>query len=111
MRRVLWVGLVLAVLSTTAGAAAAARPPLRLPLHSRVTFTGQTLGSGWAAHTVGHVVATARWNSGAVYVFASPQTDAAGRWAVKFHPSNLGRYTVRILTPDGATLRYVFTVY
>jgi hypothetical protein len=110
MRRLLCLGLVMAVSAMTAGTASAAKP-LRLQLHTTVAFSGQTLGSARAAHTTGHVVATARWLSGGIYVFASPRTDAAGRWAVKFHPSKLGRYTVQILTPDGASLKYVFVVY
>jgi len=110
MRRVLCLGLVLFAVAATAGTASAAKP-LRLELHSSVTFYGQTLGSGSAAHTTGHVFATARWKSGALYVLATPRTDAAGRWAVRFHPSRLGRYSVHILTPDGGRLNYTFVVY
>ena len=109
MRPVLFVVVVL-VAAATAGSASAAGPT-RLPLHGTVTFSGQTLGPKPTAHTTGRVFASARWQDGAVYVLSRRLTDAKGRWAVRFHPSKLGRYTVRIRTPDGASFKYVFIVY
>ena len=111
MRRAFSLGFVVLLIAAVSAGTASAAKPIRLPLHTRVLFSGQTLGSGSAAHTTGAVVATASWKGRPVYVFASPRTDAAGRWSVKFHPSYLGRYTVRILPPGGATSKYVFTVY
>lgn len=110
MRRVLCLGVVLFFVATATGTALAASPT-RLPLHGTVTFSGQTLGPKPTAHTTGRVFASARWNDSAVYVLSRRLTDAKGRWAVRFHPSKLGRYTVRIRTPDGASFKYVFIVY
>jgi hypothetical protein len=82
-----------------------------LPLHTRVAFSGQTLGSRPGQHVTGHVFATARWNHGARYVVATPATDAVGQWRVTFHPSHRGFYTLRILTPDAGVLEYAFIVH
>ena len=83
---------------------------LPLPFHTRVTLTGQTLGSFPGQHMKGHVFATAQWNGGARYVVGTPQTDSLGRWRVMFHPSHRGAYTLRILAPDSSMLEYAFTV-
>jgi hypothetical protein len=80
-------------------------------LHTRVTLSGQTLGSRPGLHVRGHVFATARWNDGTRYVVAAPVTDSSGRWRVTFHPSHRGLYTLRILTPDGGLLEYAFRVH
>jgi hypothetical protein len=83
---------------------------LPLPFHTRVTLTGQTLGSSPGGHEQGHVFATARWNRGSQYVVGTPRTDSLGRWTVKFNPSHRGFYRLRILTPDSAALEYAFNV-
>ena len=114
MRRVLKVGCFVAVLIAlvvVSPSAAQTRRSLSLPLHTRVTLSGQTLGSRPGQHAKGHVFATARWNHGARYVVAAPATDAVGRWRVTFHPSHRGFYTLRILTPDGGVLEYAFIVH
>jgi hypothetical protein len=83
---------------------------LPLPLHTRVTLTGQTLGSLPGHHVKGRVFATARWNQGPKYAVATPRTDSLGRWRVTFHPSHRGFYQLRILTPDSAVFQYAFSV-
>lgn len=115
MRRVLTVnvlGLLVVLVAVAVAAPSVARSPkgLPLPLHTRVTLTGQTLGSRPGRHVTGHVFATARWNHGARYTVATPITDAAGRWRVSFHPSHQGFYRLRILTPDNGLLEYAFDV-
>ena len=115
MRRIISVnGLALVLILVAVGVAAPAleRPQktLPLPLHTRVTLTGQTLGSRAGQHARGHVFATARWNHGARYVLATPSTDVRGKWRVTFHPSHRGLYTLRILTPDAGVLDYAFDV-
>lgn len=113
MRRILiancLVGLLIYVVAASPSADRARRS-LWLPLHTRVTLSGQTLGSRPGQHKKGHVFATARWNDGARYVVATPLTDPAGRWKVTFHPSHRGFYTLRILSPDGGVLEYAFVV-
>lgn len=115
MRRVITAN-GLAVVLTLIGVAVAAPAvertsrSLPLPLHTRVTLTGQTLGSRPGQHVKGHVFATARWDQGARYVVAAPLTDSLGRWRVSFRPSHRGSYKLRILTPDAAVLEYAFTV-
>ncbi len=113
MRRALRVKLsvvvVTALVAATSSAAHAGRS-LLLPLHTRVTFSGQTLGSFPSLHATGRVFATARWNQGARYVVAAPSTDSSGRWSVTFRPSHRGGYTFRILTPDGGVFGYTFIV-
>jgi hypothetical protein len=113
MRRVLRVGCFAAVLISlvvVSPSAARTQRSFSLPLHARVTLSGQTLGSR-GQHVKGHVFATARWSHGARYVVATPPTDAFGRWRVTFHPSHHGFYTLRILTPDGGVLQYAFVVH
>ena len=113
MRRVIAVNcLVLVIVALVAGMSTAnhASRGLPLPLHTRVTLSGQTLGSHPARHETGRVFATARWKSGAQYVVATPTTDSSGRWAIHFRPSHRGPYTLRILTPDGGVLDYAFLV-
>ena len=51
---------------------------LSLPFHTRVTLSGQTLGSRPGQHATGHVFATARWNDGARYVVAVPPPTRSG---------------------------------
>jgi len=114
MRRAIAVNcVVLALVAAVAGISTAthASRGLPLPLHTRVTLAGQTLGSTPGQHARGHVFATARWNRGARYVVATPATDASGRWRITFHPSHRGDYTLRILTPDSAVLEYAFVVH
>jgi hypothetical protein len=114
MQRVLTLGCFVAVLIAlvvVSPSAAQTRRSLSLPLHTRVTLSGQTLGSRPGQHANGHVFATARWNHGARYVVATPATDVFGRWRVTFHPSHRGFYTLRILTPDGGVLEYAFVVH
>ena len=115
MRRVITVNglaVLLTLLAVAVAAPSVERTPksLPLPLHTRVTLTGQTLGSAPGRHVRGHVFATARWNQGTRYVVATPVTDASGRWRVTFHPSHRGLYKLRILTPDAGVLDYAFTV-
>jgi len=115
MRRVITVNglavlLTLIAVGVAAPSAELSLKTLPLPLHTRVTLTGQTLGSRPGQHVRGHVFATARWNHGGRYVLATPRTDALGRWRVTFHPSHRGLYTLRILTPDAGVLDYAFTV-
>jgi hypothetical protein len=115
MRRVITVNciallVILTAMAVTAPSADRAPDGLLLPLHTRVTLTGQTLGSHPGQHMKGHVFATARWNEGASYVVATPTTDVLGRWQVTFRPSHLGFYSLRIRTPDSAALEYAFTV-
>src|SRR5690348_15348145 len=115
MRRVITVNglavfLILVVVGVAAPSVERGPKTLPLPLHTRVTLTGQTLGSHAGQHVRGHVFATARWNNGGRYVLATPRTDALGRWRVTFHPSHRGLYTLRILTPDAGVLDYAFTV-
>jgi hypothetical protein len=112
MRRAFIVTRVLAVVAVLAAVAPAGseRRSLSLPLHTRVTLSGQTLGSRPGHHVAGHVYATARWNGGSRYVVATPATDSAGRWRIGFRPSHRGDYTLRILTPDGGLLEYAFVV-
>jgi hypothetical protein len=115
MRRTVTVNcLALVAILIAVGVAAPslerARKSLPLPLHTRITLTGQTLGSRPGRHVTGRVFATARWNQGAQYAVATPKTDASGRWRVSFHPSHRGSYTLRILTPDGGLLEYAFDV-
>jgi len=116
MRRVLLVNCLAVGLVAVVGVVLAtssshrARRSLFLPFHTRVTLSGQTLGSRAGQHRKGHVFATARWNDGSRYVVATPRTDSSGRWHVVFHPSHRGFYTLRILTPDAAVLEYAFTV-
>ncbi|HEU5371599.1 MAG TPA: hypothetical protein VFU51_04350 [Gaiellaceae bacterium] len=116
MRRVVTVNclallLVLIAVAVAAPSIERARKSLPLPFHTRVTLTGQTLGSRPGQHVRGHVFATARWNDGARYVVATPLTDQSGRWRVTFHPSHRGLYTLRILTPDAGLFQYAFTVH
>src|SRR4051794_277371 len=116
MRRVVSINCVAVVLILMAVAVAApsgapTRPALSLPLHTRVTLTGETLGSRPGEHMKGHIYATAEWNKGTRYVVATPSTDARGRWRVTFHPSHRGLYELRILTPDSAVLEYSFAVH
>ena len=116
MRRVLLTNcLALAVVATVGVVLATSssdkpRPGLVVRLHTRVTLSGQTLGSRNGQHMNGHVFATAQWNNGSRYVVAAPRTDGGGRWKVKFHPSHRGFYTLRIRTPDSAVLEYAFVV-
>jgi hypothetical protein len=116
MRRALIVNCLAVVLVAVIGVVLATsssdrpRRSLFLPMHTRVTLSGQTLGSRPGQHMKGHVFATARWNNGAPYVVAVPATDASGRWRVTFHPSHRGFYTLRILTPDAGTFEYAFVV-
>jgi hypothetical protein len=115
MRRVitangLAVLLILIAVAVAAPAVERTNRSLPLPLHTRVTLTGQTLGSRPGHHVRGHVFATARWNHGGKYVVATPLTDSLGRWRVSFLPSHRGFYKLRILTPDAAVLDYAFTV-
>jgi hypothetical protein len=110
MRRVLIVSSLVALLAA-APASAKARRSLSLPFHTRVTLTGQTLGSRPGHHALGRVYATARWNRGARYVVGVPATDSAGNWRVTFLPSHRGFYDLRVLTPDGARLEYAFRVH
>src|SRR4051794_5870530 len=115
MRRIITVnGLAVVLILIVVGVAAPSveRNPksLPLPFHTRVTLTGETLGSLAGQHMKGHVFATARWNNGHRYVVATPLTDSLGRWRVAFHPSHRGFYQLRILTPDSAVLEYSFTV-
>jgi NADPH-dependent ferric siderophore reductase len=104
----LLAALVVAITSAVAGAR---RTGLPLPLHTRVTVSGQTLGSLSGRHVTGHVFVTAQWNSGNRYVVAAPRTDAAGRWTINFRPSHRGDYTMRIVTPDAGVLEYAFVVH
>jgi hypothetical protein len=104
------VGLVIFVV-TAAPSADRARRALSLPFHTRVTLSGQTLGSRPGQHVTGHVFATARWNDGRRYVVAVPTTDSVGQWHVTFHPSHRGFYTLRILTPDAGLVEYAFIVH
>jgi hypothetical protein len=115
MRRTVTVNCLAVILILIAVAVAAPAiertgRSLPLPLHTRVTLTGQTLGSRPGQHVKGHVFATARWNNGGRYVVATPSTDPSGRWRMSFHPSHRGSYTLRILTPDGGLLQYAFDV-
>jgi|tagenome__1003787_1003787.scaffolds.fasta_scaffold18154264_1 hypothetical protein len=115
MRRIVAVNslaLVLVLIGVGVAAPAIERSPksLPLPFHTRVTVTGQTLGSLPGRHMQGHVFATAQWNHGASYVVATPRTDSLGRWRVSFHPSHRGLYKLRITTPDSAVIEYAFTV-
>jgi hypothetical protein len=115
MRRVITangfaVVLILITVAVAAPAVERTSRTLPLPLHTRVTLTGQTLGSRPGLHMKGHVFATARWNQGGRYVVATPVTDSLGRWHVSFRPSHRGFYALRILTPDAAVLDYAFTV-
>jgi hypothetical protein len=112
MRRISLVGSLLVVVALVSASAAAgrARRTLWLPFHTRVTLTGQTLGSHTGQHATGRVYATAQWNGGARYVVATPATDPSGHWTVRFHPSHRGDYALRILTPDGAVFDYRFVV-
>jgi hypothetical protein len=115
MRRVIsanGLAVVLTLIAVAVAAPAVERTTrsLPLPFHTRVTLTGQTLGSRPGQHAKGHVFATARWNQGGRYVVATPLTDSLGRWRVSFRPSHRGFYRLRILTPDAAALDYAFTV-
>lgn len=115
MRRVISVNcvailLILMVAAVGAPAVEPSRSGLFLPVHSRITLSGQTLGSRPGHHMKGHVFATAHWNDGARYVVATPRTDSLGRWQVTFSPSHRGLYKLRILTPDAAVLEYTFDV-
>ena len=115
MRRVVIVNcLALALILFGVAVAAPSVTPtpksLSLPFHTRVTLTGQTLGSRTGQHAKGHVFATAQWNHGERYVVAVPLTDSAGRWRVTFHPSHRGLYSLQIVTPDAGLLQYAFDV-
>jgi hypothetical protein len=115
MRRVITangLAVVLTLIAVAVAAPAVERTSrsLPLPFHTRVTLTGQTLGSRPGQHVKGHVFATARWNQGGRYVVATPRTDSLGRWHVSFRPSHRGLYRLRILTPDAAAIDYAFTV-
>jgi hypothetical protein len=112
MRRAFIVTRSLAVLAAlvVVAPAGSGSSALSLPLHTRITLSGQTLGSRAGQHMAGHVYATARWNGGARYVVAVPATDAAGRWRIGFRPSHRGSYTLQILTPDSGLLEYAFVV-
>lgn len=101
---------VLAALVVVAPAGSGAQA-LSLPLHTRITLSGQTLGSRAGQHMSGHVYATARWNGGARYVVAVPATDSAGHWRIGFRPSHRGDYSLQVLTPDGGLLQYAFVVH
>jgi hypothetical protein len=107
---VLAVVLILITVAVAAPAVERTSRSLPLPFHTRVTLTGQTLGSRPGQHAKGHVFATAQWNQGGRYVVATPLTDALGRWRVSFRPSHRGFYRLRILTPDAAAFDYAFTV-
>jgi hypothetical protein len=116
MRRVVLVNCLavalIAVIGVVVGASSTdSARSLPLPLHTKVTLSGQTLGSRPGQHVKGHVFATAQWNHGARYVVATPRTDQAGRWRVHFRPSHRGFYELRILTPDGGELQYAFVVH
>ena len=116
MRRVivvntLGIALILIVVAVAAPSLDRSPKSLPLPMHSRVTLTGQTLGSQPGHHRQGHVFATARWNQGGQYVVATPRTDSLGQWRVTFQPSHRGLYELRILTPDSAVLEYAFNVH
>jgi hypothetical protein len=115
MRRIFTVnglalGLILVVVGVAAPSVERMSNTLPLPFHTRVTLTGQTLGSNPGQHMKGHIFATASWNQGGRYVVATPQTDSLGRWRVMFHPSHRGVYDLRIRTPDSALLEYAFNV-
>jgi hypothetical protein len=116
MRRVLLANCLALALVGIAGVVLATsssdrpRPGLIVPFHTRVTLTGQTLGSRHGQHMKGHVFASARWDDGARYVVGVPATDSSGRWRVTFHPSHRGFYTLRIRTPDSGVLEYAFVV-
>lgn len=115
MRRVLTVnGLAIVVILIVVGVAAPSvermSNSLPLPFHTRVTLTGQTLGSHPGQHMKGHIFATASWNDGSRYVVSTPKTDSLGRWSVMFRPSHRGVYNLRIRTPDSAVLQYEFNV-
>lgn len=103
--------LILVVVAVAAPSLDRTPKSLPLPVHSRVTLTGQTLGSRPGQHRKGHVFATAQWNSGARYVVATPRTDSQGQWRVTFQPSHRGYYNLRVLTPDSAVLQYTFNVH
>ena len=116
MRRVVTVNcvavaLILILMAVAAPSADRAPKSLPLPFHTRVTLTGETLGSLPGHHRRGHVFATARWNNGTRYVVATPRTDSMGRWQVTFRPSHRGFYQLRILTPDAAVFQYAFSVH
>src|SRR5690348_18487531 len=89
------IGVVVGASSTDPGRS------LPLPLHTKVTLSGTTLGSGPGQHVKGHVFATAQWNHGARYVVATPRTDRAGQWRADFRPSHRGFHGLPILPPDG----------
>lgn len=115
MRRVLTVNglavvLILIVVGVAAPSVERMSNTLPLPFHTRVTLTGQTLGSHPGQHVKGHIFATASWEQGSRYVVATPRTDSLGRWRVTFHPSHRGVYDLRIRTPDSALLEYAFNV-
>jgi len=116
MRRVVTVNcvavaLILILMAVAAPSADRAPKSLPLPFHTRVTLTGETLGSLPGHHRRGHVFATARWNNGTRYVVATPRTDSLGRWRVTFRPAHRGFYQLRILTPDAAVFQYAFSVH
>jgi hypothetical protein len=115
MRRVIAVNcfavvLILIAVGVAVPSTEVKNQSLPLPFHTSVTLTGQTLGSLPGHHMKGHVFATARWNKGPMYVVATPQTDALGRWRVRFHPSHRGLYKLRILAPDSSVFEYAFDV-
>lgn len=116
MRRViaantLAVALILMVVAVAAPSLERPSKSLPLPLHTKVTLSGQTVGSLPGRHAKGRVFATARWNRGPLYVVATPRTDALGQWRLTFNPSHRGLYKLRILTPDRAVLEYSFDVH
>ena len=115
MRRVIAVNClavvcILIVVGVAAPSIERTAKSLALPFHTRVTLTGQTLGSSPGQHMKGHVFATAQWNDGARYVVATPRTDSLGRWRLTFKPSHRGFYNLRIVAPDSSMLEYAFNV-
>src|SRR5690348_15629699 len=99
------VAALLAVAAVALAAAAPARAShfIRMQLHAKVEFTGQTgsvPGSGTAVRATGRVLVSARLDHGPWYLVMRTVTDAAGRYRATFKPSRRGVYRVRLGTPD-----------
>ncbi len=105
----LTVGALLLVSAAPAGAAHV----VRIELHSQVDFSGRTgsvIGTSSAVRATGKVLVSARLDHGPWYVVMQTATDAAGRYRARFKPSHRGVYTVRLATPDRASIVYVIRV-